>query len=72
MKDILNNDNNIEIISESIIQNWTPQALECYYINCDCEKCSLASGNYSFICHMPYVIEALLKTTGVPDKQKTA
>ena len=37
-------------MSESITQNWTEQALECYSINCNCKKCSLANGHYSFIC----------------------
>ena len=60
-------------ISDSITQNWTEQALECYYINCDCKKCSLSKGNYSFICQMPKVIDSLLQTVGEPDKKlKTA
>lgn len=60
-------------MSESITQNWTEQALECYYINCDCKKCSLSSGNYSFICQMPKVINTLLETIGAPEsKLKTA
>lgn len=53
-------------ISDSITQNWTEQALECYSIGCDCRKCSLACGKYSFVCQMPKVIEALLKTSGRP------
>lgn len=62
-----------EEMSDSITQNWTEQALECYYINCDCKKCSLAHGHYSFICQMPKVIDTLLETVGVPDKKlKTA
>lgn len=48
-------------ISESIIQTWTQQALECYSINCNCEKCSISKGNYSFVCQMPKVIDALIK-----------
>lgn len=55
-------------MSESITQNWTEQAMECYYINCDCKKCSLSRGHYSFICQMPKVIESLLETVGEPDK----
>ncbi len=55
-----------EDISDSIIQNWTPQAIECYYINCNCKKCSLSAGHYSFICQMPRVIESLLETAGPP------
>lgn len=53
-------------ISESITQNWTEQALECYHIKCDCTKCSLAKGNYSFVCQMPKVIDTLINLTGRP------
>ena len=60
-------------MSDSITQNWTEQAIECYYINCDCKKCSLRNGHYSFICQMPKVIDTLLQTIGEPDKKlKTA
>lgn len=60
-------------MSESIIQNWTEQALECYSINCDCKRCSLRNGHYSFICQMPKVIDALLQSAGEPEKElKTA
>lgn len=53
-------------ISSSITQSWTEQALECYSIGCDCKKCSLAGGNYSFACQMPKVIEILINATGKP------
>ena len=60
-------------MSDSITQNWTEQALECYYINCDCKKCSLRNGHYSFICQMPKVIDTLIKTVGEPEQcRKTA
>ena len=60
-------------MSDSITQNWTEQALECYYIDCDCAKCSISKGNYSFICQMPKVIDTLLQTVGEPEKtRKTA
>lgn len=60
-------------MSESITQNWTEQALECYSINCNCKKCSLANGHYSFICQMPKVIDTLLETIEEPiEKRKTA
>ncbi len=60
-------------MSDSITQNWTEQALECYSINCNCKKCSLANGHYSFICQMPKVIDTLLETVGEPiEKRKTA
>ena len=54
-------------ISESIMQNWTLQAIECYEINSDCKRCSLAHGSYSFVCQMPKIVKALLKTYGAPD-----
>ena len=38
-----------EEMSDSITQNWTEQALECYSIQCDCRRCSLRNGHYSFI-----------------------
>ena len=54
-------------ISESIMQNWTLQAIECYEINSDCKRCSLAHGSYSFVCQMPKIVKALLKAYGAPD-----
>lgn len=56
-------------ISESIMQNWTQQAIECYEISSDCKKCSLANGHYSFVCQMPKIVKALLKTYGEPTVQ---
>lgn len=53
-------------ISDSITQNWTEQALECYRLNCDCTRCSVSKGNYSFICQMPKVLDALIKVSGKP------
>lgn len=55
-------------ISDSITQNWTEQAMECYRLGCDCSKCSIAKGKYSFVCQMPKVIKVLLKFTGKPSK----
>ena len=62
-----------EEMSVSITQNWTEQALECYSINCDCKKCSLRNGHYSFICQMPKVMDTLIQTVGLPENElKTA
>ena len=58
-------------ISESITQNWTEQAIECYNIKCDCSKCSLSAGNYSFVCQMPKVIKLLVKLVGQPEEVKS-
>lgn len=53
-------------ISNSITKSWTEQALECYSIGCDCKKCSLKNGNYSFVCQMPKVIDILISAIGKP------
>lgn len=53
-------------ISGSITQSWTEQAMECYAIKCDCKKCSLSKGNYSFKCQMPRVIDILIGVVGKP------
>lgn len=57
-------------ISDSITQNWTEQALECYRLNCDCSNCSIAKGNYSFACQMPKVLDVLIKSLGKPSSKK--
>ena len=54
-------------VSPSIMQNWTKQAIECYEINSNCELCSLKNGNYSFVCQMPKIVNALVKTYGPPE-----
>ena len=53
-------------ISDSITQNWTEQALECYRLKCDCSKCSISKGHYSFACQMPKVLEILVNIAGKP------
>lgn len=53
-------------ISDSITQNWTEQAIECYRLNCDCTNCSVSKGSYSFACQMPKVLDALIKSLGKP------
>lgn len=53
-------------LSDSITQNWTEQALECYRLNGDCSRCSISKGHYSFVCQMPKVIDALLLLYGEP------
>ena len=55
-------------ISDSITQNWTEQAVECYKLKGNCSCCSIAKGNYSFVCQMPKVLEVLKKTLGEPSE----
>lgn len=54
------------VMSDSITQNWTEQALECYKLNCNCSNCSVSRGGYSFECQMPKVLDILIKTLGTP------
>lgn len=54
-------------ISDSITQNWTEQALECYRLKGDCSNCSISKGNYSFACQMPKVLDVLIKNLGSPE-----
>lgn len=56
------------VISNSITQNWTPSALECYKINCNCADCPIKNAHYSFKCQMKRVVKTLLKTNGLPDE----
>jgi len=53
-------------LSDSITQNWTEQALECYNLHGNCKMCSIAKGNYSFVCQMPKVVEVLKSVYGEP------
>ena len=57
-------------ISTSITQNWTDQAIMCYSGGCNCIECSIAKGNYSFVCQMPNVVKVLLEQIGPPDQER--
>ena len=56
-------------VSDSITQNWTLSALECYKLKSNCEQCSIAKANYSFKCQMKKIVEVLLKTRGLPNEK---
>ena len=55
-----------EGISDSISKNWTEQAMTCYYLEGNCQECSIGSANYSFVCQMHKVVDKLLKEVGPP------
>ena len=57
-------------ISSSITQNWTDQAVVCYSSGFNCPECTIAKGNYSFVCQMPNVVKILLEQLGPPDQEK--
>ena len=54
-------------LSLSIIKSWTPQAIRCYKLNCDCTKCEISQLGFSFVCQMKGVVEELLKK-GKPEE----
>lgn len=56
------------IISDSIVQNWTRQALDCYKIKSNCSKCPITKAKYSFKCQMKHIVDILLRTQGVPNE----
>lgn len=58
------------IISDSIVQNWTLQALECYKLDSKCAECPITKANYSFKCQMKHIVEILLKTKGLPNEKE--
>ena len=55
-------------VSDSIVQNWTRSALDCYKLNCRCDLCSIHNSGYSFKCQMKRIVEILLQTKGMPDE----
>ncbi len=57
------------VISDSIVQNWTLQALSCYKINSNCAVCPIKKAGYSFKCQMKRIVDILLKTQGLPDEK---
>lgn len=56
------------VISDSIVQSWTPQAIECYRIHSDCVNCPITKAKYSFKCQMKNIVDILLETLGLPDE----
>ena len=59
----------IEKLSSSIIQSWTPQAVSCYKLNCDCTKCEISQLGFSFVCQMKSVVDEILKK-GTPNEKE--
>ena len=58
------------VVSDSIVQNWTRSALDCYNINSNCSICPIARGHYSFKCQMKHIVSILLKTKGEPQEEE--
>ncbi|MFN9690508.1 MAG: hypothetical protein ACK551_00180 [Vampirovibrionales bacterium] len=59
-----------ELVSSSISQTWTDQAMKCYMCAADCESCDIPKGQYSFVCQMNKVVPVLLENIGQPDPHR--
>jgi hypothetical protein len=59
-----------ELVSSSISQTWTDQAMKCYMCAADCGNCDIPKGQYSFVCQMNKVVPVLLENIGQPDPHR--
>lgn len=57
-------------ISDSLLQGWTEQAVECWMLGAKCSACSVGKANYSFECQMAKVVKELLKKFGSPNLEE--
>ncbi len=58
--------------SETICKNWTPSAIDCYLIGCNCSKCNLYKVYFShslFSCRMKEVVIELVRKNGIPEEK---
>ena len=56
--------------SETTSKNWTPTAIECYRLGCNCSKCNLNKLYFSdsiFKCKMKETVIELVRRLGVPE-----
>ena len=58
---------------ETISKKWTPTAVDCYEMGCNCSKCNLykiyfSKSNYK--CQMKYTVLKLVRTIGIPEDLK--
>ena len=55
--------------SETLAQNWTQSAIDCYQLGCRCSKCNLYKlyfKNSVFKCKMKEVVIELVRQAGPP------
>ena len=58
--------------SETVSKNWTPTAIDCYYIGCSCSKCNLYKiyfANTDNKCRMKDTVIELVRRIGAPNKE---
>ena len=59
--------------SETLAKNWTPTAIDCYHIGCNCAKCNLYYIYFKdslFKCKMKDTVIELVRKLGVPQKDR--
>ena len=55
--------------SETVSKNWTPTAIDCYFLGCNCSNCILHKiyfSNTSFKCKMKETVIELVRRNGAP------
>ena len=60
-------------ISNSISENWTDSAIDCYELGGRCENCFLYSVIFRYSpspCKMKYTVKKLLRKVGLPYKNE--
>lgn len=59
--------------SETISKNWTPAAMDCYFIGCSCSRCNLYKiyfMNTDFHCKMKETVIELVRRYGAPRRDE--
>lgn len=59
--------------SETASKNWTPTAIECYELGCQCKKCGLYRiyfSNSTTKCMMKDTVIELVRKLGIPRENK--
>ena len=57
------------VCSEKTSNMWTPTAIDCYSIGCNCSECSIYKiyfQNSSAKCRMKYTVSELVRRLGAP------
>jgi hypothetical protein len=57
--------------SETLADNWTPTAVDCYLLGCNCSKCFLNEiyfKNSVYKCKMKETVIELVRRNGAPQK----
>lgn len=55
--------------SETTASNWTPTAIDCYFLGCNCSKCLLNElyfKNSVYKCKMKETVIELVRKNGAP------